>query len=256
MVIRPWQLTSARRGGFTARYAPMGPVIFGISEISAGTHDATLEAWCDLPHWAVMRAGRLGVVVEGGDDQSFEVGEAFYVPAAPKHRFRVDAGFVAAGFAPLPARPIDSQAAVAAGFELLPVAEIEHDPLERVRIATLPIERSLAEGQIEADSALMGSWVCSTVRFGPESGYVGTWCDLPHWGMVVAGSLAIESEASTELADAGDAFYIEAGPPGHRFQVTDGATIFDYTPVEALAAGGRVAEWRPRLQLAAAAIVG
>jgi hypothetical protein len=39
-------------------------------------------------------------------------------------------------------------------------------------------------------------------------------------------------------------FHTPQGPPGHRFEVSDGATIVDFTPIEVLEGPGRLAEWR------------
>jgi hypothetical protein len=105
----------------------------------------------------------------------------------------------------------------------------------------------IAEGRITAQAAAMGTWVFCEARFGATSGYASGWCDLPHWGMVLRGSLAIEWEQDVEMLLAGDVFYCPPGPPGHRYEAADGATVIDFTPAEALASGGRAISWRPTL---------
>jgi hypothetical protein len=90
----------------------------------------------------------------------------------------------------------------------------------------------------------MGEWIFTRTTYGPLSGYTSGWCDMPHWGMVLSGDLALRFEGSVELLSAGDVYYCPAGPPGHQFQVADGATTIDYTPVADLFGPGRKAEWR------------
>ena len=92
--------------------------------------------------------------------------------------------------------------------------------------------------------AEMGPWVFARNTFGPLSGYTTGWCDLPHWGMVLSGDLALTFEDGVELLTAGDIYYCPPGPPGHQFQVADAATTFDYTPLDDLLGPARKAEWR------------
>jgi hypothetical protein len=80
--------------------------------------------------------------------------------------------------------------------------------------------------------------------FGSTSGYNTSWCDLPHWGVVVAGGAAIEYEDDVEVVSAGDFYYCPPGPPGHKLEVADGAVLVDFTPREAVDAGARVSDWR------------
>jgi len=90
----------------------------------------------------------------------------------------------------------------------------------------------------------MGQWVFSRATFGALSGYTSGWCDLAHWGMVLAGDLALRFENDVELLTAGDVYYCPVGPPGHQFQVADSATTIDYTPYDSLLESGRKAAWR------------
>jgi hypothetical protein len=90
----------------------------------------------------------------------------------------------------------------------------------------------------------MSSYVLTQSRFGPGSGYLDDWCDAPHWGLVTAGRLAIEWEDDIEIVAAGDVYHCSAGPPGHRLEAADPASLIDLTPIAALGAGARLAPWR------------
>ena len=90
----------------------------------------------------------------------------------------------------------------------------------------------------------MGDLVLTRTRLGRRAGYTTQPCDQPHWGVVTQGSIAIEWEDDVEVVGAGDVFHCPAGPPGHRLEAAEAATIVDFTPVEAIRSGGRVAAWR------------
>jgi mannose-6-phosphate isomerase-like protein (cupin superfamily) len=254
MRITPADLRIVRRGGLLVRFAALGPVAYVVAELDeAGSAGTALEAACVNPHWGLVVVGEL--MVERGDEPATHIaaGEAFHVRAgAPEHRFTAPGRLAVVGFAPLEPRTIDDADIEQAGFELVQEAEVipSLTPSLGVSVAlpsdVLPVRR----GQIEASASLMGPWVCCAARFGGVSGYTSAWCDLPHWGTVVHGTIAIEWEDSVEIISAGDAFYCPAGPPGHRIEVTDAATILDFTPVEAMTHPGRVAEWRPRIAIA------
>ena len=68
----------------------------------------------------------------------------------------------------------------------------------------------------------------------------------PHWGVVTVGSIAIEWEDDVEVVGPGDVFHCPAGPPGHRIEAAEAATIIDFTPVEAARGDARVAGWRAK----------
>jgi mannose-6-phosphate isomerase-like protein (cupin superfamily) len=250
------QLRTVRRDGLILRFAQLGPVAFVVGEIpESGTAGTTLEALCVEPHWSIVLNGALDVIRPDGPSARVSSGQAFYVPAGGLgHSFRAERRVSAAGFAPLPGDQIDDEAVRRAGFEedvpppsaWRPALPGVHEVTVAPGSAMVPIRR----GAIEAAAALMGPWVYCQATFGGESGYASRWCDLPHWGMVLAGTMGIEWEDDIEIVGAGDAFYCPPGPAGHRFQVTDSATIIDFTPLDALAAGGRMAEWRPTISLA------
>ena len=255
MRITPADLRIVRRGGLLVRFAALGPVAYVVAELDdAGSAGTALEAPCANPHWGLVLAGKLTVERDDAPPTQVEAGEAFHVRAgAPEHRFRAPGRLAVVGFAPLEPRSIEDADIEQAGFELITEADAipTLTPSLVVSVArpseVLPVRR----GQIEASASLMGDWVCCAARFGGVSGYTTSWCDLPHWGTVVHGTIAIEWEESVEIIGPGEAFYCPAGPPGHRIEVTDAATTLDFTPVEAMARPGRVAEWRPRIAIAA-----
>jgi mannose-6-phosphate isomerase-like protein (cupin superfamily) len=250
------QLRTARRDGLILRFAQLGPVAFIVAEFpETGTAGTSLEEPCVEAHWSIVLTGSLDIVRPDGPAARVGPGQALYVPGGdPAHTFRADRRVSAAGFVPLPTGAIDDEAVREAGFEEVPTTVWQpHLPAARdVTVAAGSAMVPLQRGAIEADAALMGPWVYCQASFGGVSGYSSEWCDLPHWGMVLGGTMAIEWEDDVEIVGAGDAFYCPRGPAGHRFQVTDSATIFDFTPLDALGAVGRIAEWRPTISLSPA----
>jgi mannose-6-phosphate isomerase-like protein (cupin superfamily) len=246
--ISPSSLRTVSRGGLVIRYASLGPVLFTVGDIGeSGTRGTSLEEICTTPHWFVSLRGELEVVPVEGEALHLSPGQAAYIPGgAPGHRFHADGPVTAAGFAPQPPRAIEEAEIRAAGFVVERSADL-WVPDEQREIALIGGGPAivLRRGQIHADAALMGPWVACGARFGSTAGYRTSWCDMPHWGLVLAGSMAIDWEDDVELVRAGDAYHCPAGPPGHRFEVPDAVTIVDFTPLEDVAAGGRSATWRP-----------
>jgi mannose-6-phosphate isomerase-like protein (cupin superfamily) len=248
-----------------ARFAPMGPVVYTVVELAeTGSGGTSLEAPCTNPHWGLILSGEMEVVRDDLAPVRLTSGQVFHVPAGdPPHRFRAPGRLTAVGFVPLDGPAIDDRAIEQAdfeqagfeqaGFELVdePGMAPTLAPSVGITVAEASKVVALRRGQISTDASLMGPWVLSATRFGGVSGYATAWCDQPHWGTVLRGTIAIEWEDEVEIISAGDAYYCPAGPPGHRIEVTDAATIIDFTPVEALIRPGRVAEWRPRLGIAA-----
>ena len=93
-------------------------------------------------------------------------------------------------------------------------------------------------------TAYSDSLVLTEARFGPTSGYTAGWCDAPHWGLVTDGSIALEFEDSVEILGTGDVYHCPPGPPGHRVEAADPATILDLTPLALLESGRRISPWR------------
>jgi hypothetical protein len=92
----------------------------------------------------------------------------------------------------------------------------------------------------------MSGFVMTRVRMGERSGYRAGWCDAPHWGLVISGSMTIEWEEDVEVVATGDVFHCPAGPPGHRIEAADPVTYIDLTPLAAFDGGRRLADWRRR----------
>ena len=143
-----------------------------------------------------------------------------------------------AGFEPIePDLDVSDERLVAQGFQ---------PTKQPVRATSVPVltPSSVPAGDIQTESWRMAPYVMTRVTMGERSGYTSGWCDVPHWGMVTAGQLAIEWEDDVEILSKGDIFHCPAGPPGHRLEAADPVTLIDLTPIEALEAAGRLAEWR------------
>lgn len=255
MHLTPADLRIVRRGGLIARFAPLGPVVYVVVELSEkGSAGTSLEEPCTTPHWGLILSGEMDVERDGLPPARLEAGQAFHVPAGdPAHRFRARGRSAAVGFVPLDDPTIDDADIEKAGFDF--IDDVGQPPSLAPSVAVSVAMTSevvpLRRGQIEAESSLMGDWLLCATRFGGVSGYTTSWCDQPHWGVVIRGAIAIEWESEMEIVGAGEAYYCPPGPPGHRIEVTDAATTMDFTPLEAMVRQGRVAEWRPRLSIVA-----
>jgi hypothetical protein len=238
--VSPTELRVVHRGSLVLRLAVLGPVAAVIAELPpTGSLDTSLEEPCVEPHWGIVLRGDLEME-QDGERRAIAGGSTFYVPGGGAgHRFFATGRAVVAGFVPLEGR--DPEA-------ILPPAQKgaangqDHEAGRISRGSEEP-ER-LAAGEVRAEGVPMGPWVMMRVTFGPTSGFGADFCDAPHWGLVVAGSIAIEYEDDVEVLGTGDVFHTPQGPPGHRLEVADGATIVDFTPTEALGGPGRLSEWR------------
>ena len=234
MRVSPNDLKAVRAGGLVTRYAVMGDGVFVIAEVprrgSAGT---AIEDPCQAEHWGLVLLGDLRL--QARRSREFGPGTAFYVPPGRPHRFRADARVVVAGFAPL-TEPLDdsAEALQAHGIETLRQLPPPDFPPMSIRVEGSRT-RAAATGEIHTVSAVMGEWLFTRSTFGPVSGFAEGWCDLPHWGLVIEGDLVLHWEdGEIELLGPGDAFHCPSGPPGHRIEVADSATIVDYTPIAAI----------------------
>ena len=240
MRVSPRELKAVRANGIVTRYAALGEAVVIIADLpDAGSAGTSLETPCELEHWGVVLQGSLSL--ESNGRHSFAAGTAFYVPPGPPtHHFTTRRRSVVAGFAPL-SEPFDDTptALRARGIEVIRRSPAPFAVPETVRIKGSPARRT-SVGQIETDSAAMGAWLFTRTTFGPLSGYTDGWCDLPHWGLVLGGDLVTRWEdGALELLGPGDVFHTPAGPPGHRFEVADVATMIDYTPLSAIDDEGR-----------------
>lgn len=242
MRVTPSELRVLRQGGILIRFALLDSMTFTIAEVpAAGSAGTSIEQPCRKPHWGFVIDGEVSFATEDRQ-RTIPPGGAFHVPGGgPPHRFHAPGAARIAGFEPidLAAHPSDSGLA-GQGFDVL-----GQEPSGAMLIPPVAA-RPLEVGQIEARTWTMSSFVLNQARFGPGSGYTTNWCDAPHWGMVTAGQVAIEWEDDIEMLSAGDIYHCPAGPPGHRLEAADPASVLDLTPITALAGGTRVALWRPR----------
>ena len=232
MRVSPRDLRAVRAGGLVTRYAVLGEGVFVIVELAAtGSAGTLLEEPCQLEHWGLVLRGEVAAVEEQGT-RTLSAGTAFYVRPGPTHRLEAPGRAVIAGFAPI-SEPIDDRPAAlrARGIEPLRGRRAKFVPPSTIRVDALPTHTTRV-GLIETLSAPMGEWLFTRSAFGPLSGFGDTWCDLPHWGLMLAGDAVLRWEdGDLELLSPGDAFHTPLGPPGHRLEVADAAIVADYTPI-------------------------
>ena len=243
MRVSPRELQGLRRAGMLTRYAVLGPVAYVLADLPAeGTPGTGLEEPCVRDHHGIVLRGTFRVHHEDGRTESFEAGTVFYVPEGPPtHHFSWSSGAVVGGFARLASEADVQPAALEAmGFEIVSRPSVPLSPPSSVTLAGAvdPIRRP---GTIDVEASVMGPWLFVRSIFGAQTGLATGRCELPHWGVVLDGAVAIHTRDAVELATAGDAFLAE---PGHRFEVPDGATVIDYTPLDTIRPGVRVASWR------------
>jgi quercetin dioxygenase-like cupin family protein len=245
------ELRALRQGGLVIRYAMLGSVAFLVVEVpESGSSGTSMEAPTRQAHWALVIDGGLTYEADG-TTLTIPAGSALYVPGGdPEHRLRAAGGSRIAGFVPIdPSVEITDSLLAERGFEVLgPAASSGTQPIVVPASAGDPSP----VGSIGAHSWPMPPYAMTNARFGPASGYTADWCDAPHWGLVTAGQLVIEYEHDVEIVGAGDVYYCPPGPPAHRLQAADPATVVDLTPIDAILGDGRVAEWRRTALLEAA----
>lgn len=230
--------------GVLTRYALLGPVAYVQSELpDSGTAGTILEEPCSLEHWGFILRGAMTLI--GGAVRDLMAGTAFYVPPnGPPHRFLSGGSVVAAGFVPIEGVDASDEALRRQGMEIVTRPPDPLEPPQVVRASGATRHHELESGRIKAETAVMGSWLFTCASFGEMAGYASGWCELPHWGLVLRGDLAIQGEDGVELLEAGDVYYCPGDAVRHRFEIADSATVVDYTPVEALLGPGRQVEWR------------
>jgi quercetin dioxygenase-like cupin family protein len=240
MHVTPNDLRMVRQDRIVIRFALLDTFAFVMAEVPAsGSTGTAMEQPCVRPHWGFVIAGQLEI--ERQDHREvLEAGTAFHVSAGdPPHRFVARGSARVAGFECVdPGLDVSDASLVASGFEVLGSDRPAVTMLVPATIDPFPVPR-----QIDVRSWQMSSLVMARARFGPGSGYTTEWCDAPHWGIVTAGSIAIESENDIEILAAGDVYHCPAGPPGHRMEAADPATVIDLTPAD-LPRGTRLASWR------------
>jgi quercetin dioxygenase-like cupin family protein len=180
-----------------------------------------------------------------GERQLIAPGTAFHVPAGVRHCFVAGPEARMAGLEPLDDdTPLDDRSLHAAGFEV--ARSFSGVGPRAVAVVQPRPSRPPSAGEILAESRRMGHLLLTRTRLGRRAGYTTQLCDQPHWGVVTLGSIAIEWEDDVEVVGAGDAFHCPEGPPGHRIEAAEAAAIIDFTPIDAVRSGQRVAGWRAR----------
>jgi hypothetical protein len=242
MRVAPNELTAVSREGMLIRYAILGPVAFVVVDLpDTGTAGTDLEAPCRIEHHGIVVKGELTLVRAGRVPQVIGPEIAFHVrPGTPRHHFETASAAVIAGFVPVdPGMDVSSGALAAQGYEPVsgPRRQAHLPRTVRIRDGDARVRR---KGRFEAEGSVMGPWLLMRSAFRPGD-FSGGWCEVPHWGLVLDGAVAINYRGSVELVSAGDAFYAD---PGHQFETPDGATIVDYTPVAELDGTHRAATWR------------
>lgn len=232
------ELRAVRSGGLLTSYALLREAAYVVVRVPAsGSAGTSLEEPCRREHWGLVLRGE--VRLHGRHERAFGAGTAFHVAPGRTHRLSASASAVIAGFAPI-TEPIDETPTGLAsrGIEVVRRIATPALPPAEIRIAGTRV-RSTVTGQVQTVSALMGDWLFTRSTFGPISGFGDGWCDLPHWGQVIDGTLLLRWEhGEIELLSAGDVFCCPRGVGGHRIEVAEAATMIDYTPVAAVRDAG------------------
>jgi mannose-6-phosphate isomerase-like protein (cupin superfamily) len=248
MHIAPAEFRSVRTGGTLLRFALLGDVAYVLADVPAPNGQTVLEDGCEREHWAFVVDGGLTLESEAGS-RTVDAETAFHVPGGTPHRMVADASVRVAGFAPIePGLDTTDSGLRALGFEIV------REPLSlegSIPLVAPPEGRAPERGRVSAVARKMGGLIFTRAVLGARSGYTASWCDVPHWGLVTAGALAIEWEDDIEVLSAGDVYYCPAGPPGHRLQSAEGATIIDFTPIAGRGGDTRMAAWRQEVLRAA-----
>jgi mannose-6-phosphate isomerase-like protein (cupin superfamily) len=246
MHIAPAEFRSVRTGGLVVHFAILRDIAYVLAELPYGSAGTRVEDACEQQHWAFVADGAIEVAI-GDRREPIPAGTAFHVGAGISHRIFATGPTRLAGFQPIePGRDLSDEGLRAAGYQVLPAAlDITAD--QAVPTVAPPDGRIPPTGRMVTSAQLMGDLLFTRAVLGRRSGYTSAWCDIPHWGLVADGALAIEWEDDIEVLTTGDVYYCPPGPPAHRFQTADGATIVDFTPVDAFGPGVRAARWRQEL---------
>jgi quercetin dioxygenase-like cupin family protein len=240
MHVTPNDLHMVRQDGIVTRFALLETMAFVLAEIpAAGSGGTSIEQLCVRSHWGFVTDG--DVEFESGSRrETLKAGSAFHVPAGgPPHRFIARRSARIAGFESIdPWVDASDSALTAKGFEVLGPENLGATGIIAATAMPLPEPQ-----HVDVRAWPMSSLVLTQARLGTGSGYTTDWCDAPHWGLVTSGSIAIEWEDDVEILAAGDVYHCPAGPPGHRLEAADPASVIDLTPLD-LAPGTRVARWR------------
>jgi len=245
MHVAPADLRTIRSTGLTLRFAILGDVAFVLAELPpSGSSGTRMEDLCDRQHWGFVLDGDIELEI-GSERQRIPEGTAFHVPGGLSHRMLCAGAARLASFEHFDtARDVSDEALRDEGFQVLR-GRSQVGPQAIVPRVDHTVEAE--PGEVSTTGTRMGDLLFCQTTFGPSSGYASPYCDLEHWGLVTAGSIAIEWENDVEVLASGDIFRCPAGPPGHRFQAADPAATIDFTPLAAFDRGTRVVEWRQAL---------
>src|SRR4029450_333762 len=158
MGVSPRELKAVRAGGLVSRYALLGDAAFVVADLpDGGTAGTSVEEPCRLEPGGLVLQGELTLLGRRG--RTFGPGTAFYVPPGPVHRFRATSRVVVAGFAPI-TEPIDEtpETLRARGIEVLSRVGPPPPNPGSMRVVGRR-SRTIALGQIETETALMGDWL-------------------------------------------------------------------------------------------------
>jgi quercetin dioxygenase-like cupin family protein len=217
------------------RFAVLGPVAFVDAEVSSRGRVPSATEPCVRPHVGMVVEGRFALERDGAR-APVEAGSAFHVAGGAEHRHHLEEAVRIVAFEQV--EDVDTSDAALKRLGLEPATVTRASAL---RLAAKPMP---PRGRVEADVLLLGERVLTVSRFGPRSGYATDFCDIPHWGTVVSGSVTIEWEDDVEVLTAGDVFRCPPGPPGHRLLAAETATTIDLTPLSGITAAVRWIDWR------------
>jgi quercetin dioxygenase-like cupin family protein len=233
--LAPAELRAVRNGDALVRFAVLGPLAYVDAECPRDGHVPPSTESCERAHYGVVLEGRFELERDGRR-RRIDAGTAFHVAAGAAHRHHVGGPVRVVAFEPVDDGDLSDQALRRLG--LTPATAGRGSGLP------LPARPVPPSGRVEADVVVLGERLLTISRFGPRSGYTSDYCDLPHWGTVVSGSVTIEWEDDVEVLFAGDVFQCPSGPPGHRMLAADPATVIDLTPTLAVEATQRQIDWR------------
>jgi quercetin dioxygenase-like cupin family protein len=228
-------LRAVRDGDAMLRFAVLGPVAVVDAEVPSRANVPSSEEPCVRPHLGMVVQGRF-TLEHDGTRRPVTSGSAFHVPDGAEHRHVLEEAVRILAFEPV--GDLDTSEAALRRLGLVPtrITRATAPPL-----ATKPVPE---RGRVEADLALLGDRLLTVARFGPRSGFATDFCDVPHWGTIITGSVTIEWEDDVEVLSAGDVFRCPPGPPGHRIMAAEPAVVVDLTPLSGITAAGRHIDWR------------
>jgi quercetin dioxygenase-like cupin family protein len=233
--VAPADLRAVRDGDAMVRFAVLGPVAVVDAEIPSRARVGSADEPCRRSHLGMVVEGRFALERQGAR-RKVDAGEAFHIAGGAEHRHVLDDAVRILAFEPV--HDIDTSDSALRRLGLIPAPATRASAL---RLATKPVP---PRGRVEADVVLLGERLLTVSRFGPRSGYATDYCDVPHWGTVVSGSVTIEWEDDVEVLSAGDVFRCPPGPPGHRILAAEPATLIDLTPLSGVTAAARHIDWR------------